>query len=110
MTYLIIYDAVRKKAATIPPNILIGNVEMAAGIGMVMHEAGMEFDISGITEPEMIKVRFEEYLKNMDLDNLSAECRIIVELIEHYQVKRMVNEKLGNLLDLCRMKQEDMGD
>ncbi|MCI8668918.1 MAG: DUF3837 family protein [Lachnospiraceae bacterium] len=110
MTYLIIYDAVRKKAATTPPNIFIGNVEMAAGIGIVMHEAGMEFDIYGITEPEMIKVRFEEYLKNMDLDKLSEECRIIAELIEHYQVKRMVNEKLRNLLDLCQMKQEDMED
>ena len=41
MTYLIIYDAVRKKAATTPPNILIGNVEMAAGIGMVMGNSAL---------------------------------------------------------------------
>ncbi|MDE7156922.1 MAG: DUF3837 domain-containing protein [Lachnospiraceae bacterium] len=110
MTYLIIYDAVRKKAATTPPNNLIGNVEMAAGIGMVMHEAGMEFDITDITEPELIKQRFQEYLKKMEPDSLSAESKIIIELIEHYQVKRMVNEKMRNLLDLCGMKQADEED
>ncbi len=108
MTYLIIYDAVRKKAATIPPNFLIGNVEMAAGIGIIMNEIGQDFDISDITEPEMIKQRFQEYLKEVNPDALSSQSKIIIELIEQYQVKKMVNERLRNLLDLCQMKQEDI--
>lgn len=110
MTYLIIYDAVRKKASTTPPNHFIGNVEMAAGIGIVLHEAGLEFDSTDLTEPEMIKQRFQDYLKKMEPDSLSAESRIIIELIERYQVKRMVNEKMRNLLDLCGMKQTDEED
>lgn len=108
MTYLIIYNAVRKKSVTNPPNSLIGNVEMAAGIGIVMEEMGIPFDILGIAEPEMIKERFLNYLKDKNLDDLSAQSRTIVELIEDYKVKKMVNEKLRNLLDLCQMKQEDI--
>ena len=36
MIHEIIYDGVLKKAATNPPNEFIGNVEMAAGIGIVL--------------------------------------------------------------------------
>ena len=39
MIYNIIYDAVKKKTTTNPPNIFIGNVEMAAGMGIEIGRA-----------------------------------------------------------------------
>lgn len=110
MIYQIIYDAVRKKATTSPPTYLIANVEMAAGIGIIMEEIGKEFDNSQIIKPETIKERFLEYIEDIPMNSLSAQSKTILELIQEYQVKEMVNEKLRNLLDLCQMKMEDEED
>lgn len=94
MIYNIIYDAVKKKTKTNPPNEFIGNVEMAAGIGIVIDECKITLDFSNITEPEMLK---KEFLEKVVRDNLSEMGRIIVDLVERYQVKTMVNETMEDL-------------
>ena len=58
MIHEIIYDGVLKKAATNPPNEFIGNVEMAAGIGIVLKEIGKEMNFDELKEPEDIKALF----------------------------------------------------
>ena len=107
MTYLIIYDAVIKKTRTTPPNTFIGNVELAAAIGLVLEELQIPFQREGIEQPEDIKAFFLKQIDNVDKTSLSEQSRILIDLIEQYQVKKMVNEKLRNLLELCERKMED---
>lgn len=107
MIYNIVYDAVKKKTMTNPPNIFIGNVEMAAGIGMVLAEIGRKMDFENIKEPVEIKENFERIMEETENVSLSDTSEIIVELIEKYQVREMVNETMEDLEILVNMKNED---
>lgn len=98
MIYNIIYDAVKKKTGTNPPNDFIGNVEMAAGMGIVLSECRMTLNFDEIKEPEGLRSAF---LKNVKKDNLSDMGKIIVDLVERYQVKDMVNETMEDLIILA---------
>ena len=102
MNYDIIYDAVRKKSRTIPPNLYIGNVEMAAGVGIVLGEAGLKLDYDNISTPEQLKENFLKVIENTDINSLSEEKRTIVDTICKYKVKEMVNENLQDLIYLTK--------
>lgn len=97
MIYEIIYDGVLRKAATEPPNEFIGNVEMAAGIGIVLKEIDREIDLSDIKEPTDFKEKFLNIMKDYDMEKLSDNSRNIVGQIMKYKVKRMVNETMEDL-------------
>lgn len=100
MNYNIIYDAVKKKAKTDPPNILIGNVEMAASIGIILHEMNEKLDFSSVKEPGDIKAQFENLVNKIGVEKLSEISSILLKQIEKYQVKVMVNETLEDLKTL----------
>ena len=89
MIYSIVYDAVRKKASTKPPNQLIANTEMAAAIGIVLREVKPEWEIEKLTEPEEMKRQFMEIMETTGLDHLSEEAKTLCELVGHYKVKKM---------------------
>lgn len=108
MIYNIIYDAVKKKTTTNPPNIFIGNVEMAAGMGIVLGELGMQMNFEGIDKPGKIKEKFTEMLGEADTSKLSDMSNIIIELINRYQVKDMVNETMEDLEILVNRKEEKL--
>ena len=97
MIYSIVYDAVRRKAATTPPNDLIANTEMAAAIGMICKELHREIDLSKITEPAEIKEQFLIMMKEVNNTELSEEAAILLEKVKKYKVKGMVNETLQDL-------------
>ncbi len=97
MIYNIVYDAVKKKSQTEIPNNLIGNVEMAAGIGMVLKELKQTMDFSEIEEPIHIKESFERIIDKTDKGELSEGTVIIIGMIEKYQVKGLVNETMEDL-------------
>ncbi|MCI5602445.1 MAG: DUF3837 family protein [Lachnospiraceae bacterium] len=108
MIYNIIYDAVKKKTTTNPPNIFIGNVEMAAGMGIVLGELGMQMNFEKIDEPGKIKDKFNEIMKESDVSKLSDMSNTIIELINRYQVKDMVNETMEDLEILVNRKEEKL--
>lgn len=108
MIYNIIYDAVKKKTTTNPPNIFIGNVEMAAGMGIVLGELGMQMNFEKIDEPGKIKDKFNEIMKESDVSKLSDMSNTIIELINRYQVKDMVNETMEDLEILVNRKEESL--
>ena len=108
MIYNIIYDAVKKKTTTNPPNIFIGNVEMAAGMGIVLGELGMQMNFEKIDEPGKIKDKFNEIMKESDGSKLSDMSNTIIELINRYQVKDMVNETMEDLEILVNRKEEKL--
>lgn len=97
MIHAMIYDGVLRKAATEPPNEFIGNVEMAAGIGIVLKEIKKKMDFSDVKEPADIKEKFMDIIKDIQTEELSAVSRIIVELVKKYKVIRMVNETMEDL-------------
>ncbi|MBQ3665043.1 MAG: DUF3837 family protein [Lachnospiraceae bacterium] len=104
MIYSIVYDAVRRKAATTPPNELIANTEMAASIALVLKEMNETMDFSEIKEPVEIK---ESFLKIIDQreNGLTENSKIFVERIKKYKVKKMVNETMEDLENLVKMKE-----
>lgn len=104
MVYSIIYDAVRKKAATVPPNVLIGNVEMAAGIGMILKEIGETLDYNEIHTPEELREVFLKLIDERGEDGISELMKNTLQEIRKYEVRPLVNEKMDNLYDLCQMK------
>ena len=108
MIYNIIYDAVKKKTTTNPPNIFIGNVEMAAGMGIVLGELGMQMNFEKIDEPGKIKDKFNEIMKESDVSKLSDMSNTIIELINRYQVKDMVNETMEDLEILVNRNEEKL--
>ena len=108
MIYNIIYDAVKKKTTTNPPNIFIGNVEMAAGMGIVLGEIGTQMNFEGIDKPGKIKEKFNEIMKESDVSKLSDMSNTIIELINRYQVKDMVNETMEDLEILVNRKEEKL--
>lgn len=99
MVYQIIYDAVKIKAKTTPPNEYIGNVEMAAGIGIVLDEQKLELDFDKIESAEMLR---EEFLSKADEDKASDVGKILINLVKKYQVIKMVNETMDDLIILAR--------
>lgn len=104
MIHEIIYDGVLKKAATNPPNEFIGNVEMAAGIGIVLKEIGKEMNFDELKEPEDIKAAFLNLLEDVQSERLSDVANIIVERVKKYKVKKMVNETMEDLEILVKKK------
>ena len=104
MIHEIIYDGVLKKAATNPPNEFIGNVEMAAGIGIVLKEIGKEMNFDELKEPEDIKAAFLNLLEDVQSERLSDVANIIVERVKKYIVKKMVNETMEDLEILVKKK------
>lgn len=97
MIHQIVYEAVKKKAGTNPPNEYIGNVEMAAGIGLVLKEIGKEMDFGSISTPQEIKESFLELISDYGKDKLSDTAKIICGRVEKYKVKAMVNENMEDL-------------
>ena len=97
MIYEIIYDAVIKKANTTPPNDYIGNVEMAAGIGIVMYKMKRELDLSNVTTPEEIRVAFLNMAEELGKNDFDEMCEVIFQKVMKYQVKEMVNETIDDL-------------
>ena len=53
------------------------------------------------------KTFFLKQIETVDKTGLSEQSRILIDLIERYQVKKMLNESLRNLLELCERKMED---
>ncbi len=100
MTYRIIYDAVMRKAETTPPNDYIGNVEMAAGMGIVLSRTKKELEFQNISTPQEMKDEFLSAINESEKDNLDELCGIIMEKIIKYQVKEMVNETMNDLKNL----------
>lgn len=96
MIHEMIYGGVMRKAATIPPNELIGNVEMAAGAGIVLREINREMDFTMIQEPADIQKAFLDMINGYP-GELSETSKIIVGLIQKYKVIRMVNETMEDL-------------
>lgn len=97
MIYKIIYDAVIKKSNTTPPNDYIGNVEMAAGIGIVMNKIKKNLDLSNVETPEDIREAFLNMAVETARDNFDEMCEIIFQKVMKYQVKEMVNEDMEDL-------------
>lgn len=97
MIYEIIYDAVIKKANTTPPNDYIGNVEMAAGIGIVMYKIKRNLDLSEVNEPEDIRKAFLDMAEETNKADFDETCEIIFQKVMKYQVKKMVNETIEDL-------------
>lgn len=108
MIYNIIYDAVKKKTTTNPPNIFIGNVEMAAGMGIVLGELGVQMNFEGIDEPDKIKEKFNEILEESDVSKLSDMSNTIIKLIDRYQVKDMVNETMKDIEILVNSREDSL--
>lgn len=102
MIYSIAYEAVLKKAATNPPNELIGNTEMAAGIGIILKEIQTELESSDFNTPQDIKDKFIELIDGMNGSVLSDTSVIIYERIKKYKVKDMVNETMDDLKHLIK--------
>jgi hypothetical protein len=100
MIYEIVYDAVERKAATTPPNDYIGNVEMAAGIGIVLAKIDKKLVLDGVQEPDIIREKFLEIVEETEEDSLDDKCKIIIEKVRKYQVKKMVNETMEDLIAL----------
>ena len=73
MIYSIAYDAVRKKVSTTPPNELIANTEMAAGIGIILSRLGISLNFEDIKEPEDIKREFLGIMERADKGSMSEE-------------------------------------
>lgn len=96
MIHEIIYGGVLRKAATTPPNEFIGNVEMAAGAGIVLKEINREMDFTTIQEPADIQKEFLNIISDYK-EELSETAKIIVGLIQKYKVIRMVNETMEDL-------------
>lgn len=97
MIYEIVYDGVLRKAATEPPNEFIGNVEMAAGIGIVLKEINQEMDFSTIKEPSDIKESFLNIINNFKKTDFSDTSNILIGQIKKFKVIKMVNETMGDL-------------
>lgn len=97
MMHELIYDGVRRKAATEPPNELIGNVEMAAGIGIILREINREMDFGNVKEPADIKENFLNIINEFNQEELSDLSRILMGRIQKYKVKQMVNETMEDL-------------
>lgn len=94
MIHNIIYEAVRKKAQTTPPNEYIGNVEMAAAIGIILKDKRLAMDFTKIETPEEIK---EKFLSMVPRDTVEGENLIMYDRIVKYKVKKMVNENMEDL-------------
>lgn len=103
MIYSIIYEAVKKKSMTNPPNRFIANVEMAAAGGIILGELGLKFDEEkqneNIDTPELISETIISLVSKRK-DDLSEQGKILFDLIQKYQVKKMVNETMEDLLNL----------
>lgn len=97
MIYQIVYEAVKKKARTNPPNSYIGNVEMSAAIGLILKEVGKEMNFDNISTPKDIKESFIEQIKEYGEDKLSEISQIMYKQIVKYKVKDMVNENMEDL-------------
>ena len=106
MIHSIVYDAVRKKAETTPPNDYIGNVEMAAGIGLVLKDINMQMDFSDINTPNDVKEVFLDIIKDYGEGKLKGQSKIIYEKVVKYKVKKMVNETMEDIEILVKMKVE----
>ena len=103
MIHNIVYDAVKKKALTNPPNDYIGNVEMAAGIGLVLKEINLEMEFNDINEPCDVKEKFLNIIKEYGEDKLTGQSKIIYEKVVKYKVKKMVNETMEDIEILVKM-------
>lgn len=101
MIYSIIYDAVRHKARTTPPNIFIANTEMAAGVGIILSQTGQHMNLEEIKAPGDIQNRFAELYESGTL-NLNEEQEILADLIKKYKLRDMVNETMEDLLYLIQ--------
>lgn len=97
MIHEIVYEGVLRKAATEPPNEFIGNVEMAAGIGIVLKEINQEMDFSTIKEPSDIKESFLNIINNFKETDFSDTSNILIGQIKKYKVIKMVNETMEDL-------------
>lgn len=102
MNYYIVYEAVKKKASTDPPNLFIGNVEMAAAIGLVLNEQKYDLDLTQVETPIQIQELFLKHVEEMSNADLSEQSKVLIDLTKQYQVKQMVNETLDNLKDLAK--------
>lgn len=102
MNYYIVYEAVKKKASTTPPNLFIGNVEMAAAMGLVLEELKLDLDFESVDTPQKLKDVFVGKIADLSTEHLSEEAVILIDLVKEYQVKQMVNENLDNLKDLAK--------
>lgn len=104
MIYSIVYDAVKKKATTTPPNALIANTEMAAAMGILLKEWYPEPDhvktLSKVTTPEELKEQFLHLTGGKEPEGMSAEAKILSEQIRQYKVRKMVNETMEDLIAL----------
>lgn len=103
MIHNIVYTAVKKKASTNPPNDYIGNVEMAAGIGLVLKDINFEMDFSEINTPMEVKEKFLNIIKEYGEDKLTGQSKIICESVVKYKVKKMVNENMEDIEILVKM-------
>lgn len=99
MNHQIVYSAVRKKADTTPPNKIIGNVEMAAIIGIILKQNNIIMDLEGVDEPDKIKTRFLETVK---VEELSEKDKIMYEMVEKYKPLDLLNEKMEDLFILIK--------
>ena len=97
MIHEIVYEGVLRKAATEPPNEFIGNVEMAAGIGIVLKEINQEMDFSTIKEPSDIKESFLNIINNFKETDFSDTSNILIGQIKKFKVIKMVNETMEDL-------------
>ena len=104
MIYSIIYDAVKRKAATTPPNELIANTEMAACIGLILNEINVTMDFGEIKEPADIKENFLKIVEERE-NELTGISKIFIKAIKKYKVKKMVNETMEDLENLVKMQQ-----
>ena len=100
MIYSIVYDAVRKKASTTPPNALIANTEMAAAMGIILKELKIQQDSLKAATPEELYENFFEKIAGKETETMSDASKILFEQIKRYKVRKMVNETMEDLLAL----------
>lgn len=105
MIYSIIYDAVRHKARTTPPNIFIANTEMAAAVGILLNQTGKSLNLEEIKVPADIQNGFTELLEQDNLQ-LNEEQEILADLVKRYKLRDMVNETMEDLLYLIQHEKQ----
>ncbi len=99
--------AVKRKAHTDNPDILISNTEMTAAVAYIYKDAGIPL-CDNFDTPEALYENYMNESKDIDFSVLSEMSQRLNKVLKIYHVLPMVNENLDDLHKIAKMAYNDI--
>ncbi len=99
--------AVKRKAQTEIPDILIANTEMTAAISYIYKDSGNPLN-NNFETPESLFEEYQTKSKDIDFSSLSEMSQKLNEVLRTYHVLPMVNETIDDLHKIAEMAYNDI--